>query len=218
MTIPIRHTRRTFVSVLSWLAGMTTIGAADAGTAAQAPAVAAGSWDLQWIDDLKGQHMQVFDMADGDPAAAPPPLRLPRNYLDAFRDVYGLEFPDIRTIVGIARDAFPVNASDRLWTKYTLGERWKITDPETKQPAVRNLFMDDRTLGVKALQARGTMFWQCNIALNGVAQQLATALRAPVEEVRADLRAGLNPGVKLVPSHVMAIGLVQERHATYVKL
>jgi hypothetical protein len=218
MSIPIGQSRRSFMSVLSWLAGLTAIGSADAGAAAQAPAAAAQDFDLQWIDDLKGRHMQVFDMADGDPAATPPPLRLPRNYLDAFRDVYGLAFPDIRTIVGIARDAFPVNASDRLWAKYTLGERWKITDPETKQPAVRNIFMDDRTLGVKALQARGTIFWQCNIALNGVAQQLAGALKLPVDEVRADLRAGLNPGVKLVPSHVMAIGLVQEHGATYVKL
>jgi hypothetical protein len=218
MTIPTRHSRRSFVSVLSWLAGLTTIGVAEAGAAAQTRAAAAGNFDLQWIDDLKGRHMQVFDMADGDPAAAPSPLRLPRNYMDTLRDVYGLEFPDIRTIVGIARDAFPVNASDRLWTKYALGERWKITDPQTKQPAVRNIFMDDRTLGVTALQARGTIFWQCNIALNGVAQQLAGALSLPVEDVRADLRAGLNPGVKLVPSHVMAIGLVQEHGATYVKL
>ena len=37
-------------------------------------------------------------------------------------------------------------------------------------------------------------------------------------EVRPDLAAGLNPGVHIVPSHVMAIGLVQERRATYVKI
>jgi hypothetical protein len=44
-----------------------------------------------------------------------------------------------------------------------------ITDPVTKPPAVRNLFMDEPSLGVKALQARGTIFWQCAIArLRGV--------------------------------------------------
>ena len=78
--------------------------------------------------------------------------------------------------------------------------------------------MDDKTLGVKALQERGTIFWQCNIALGGVAQQLATARQLPVAEVRADLIAGLNPGVRLVPSHVMALSLVQERGVTYVKV
>ncbi|MEQ1784569.1 MAG: hypothetical protein ABMA14_24750, partial [Hyphomonadaceae bacterium] len=203
--------------VLSWVAGLGAVRAVGV-SAAQAPAAAAGAFDLRWIDDLKGQHKQVFDMADSDPAGEPPPLRLPRNYMDGFRDVYRQEFPAIQTVVGISGRAFPVNASDRLWEKYALGERSKIMDPVTKQPAVRNIFMDDPTLGVKALQARGTIFWQCAIALNGVAQQLATARKLPVAEVRADLVAGLNPGVKVVPSHVMALGLVQEHGATYVKI
>ena len=138
--------------------------------------------------------------------------------MDAFRDVYKQEFPVVQTVVGITGRAFPVNASDRLWEKYELGERSKIIDPVTKKPAVRNIFLDDSTLGVKALQARGTVFWQCNIALNGIAQQLAQARQVPVAEVRADLLAGLNTGVRLVPSHVMAMGLVQERGVTYVKI
>ena len=210
------QSRRSFISVLSSLAGMTAIRMVGAEAAGQAPA--APAWDLRWIDELKGQHKQVFDMLDTDPSAEPPPLRLPRNYFDTFRDVYQLEFPEVRAVVGIAGRGFPVNASDRLWQKYALGERGKIIDPITKQPAVRNVFMDDPTLGVKALQTRGTIFWQCNIALNNVAQQLAAARKLPVAEVYADLRAGLNPGVRLVPSHVMALGLVQEHGLTYVKL
>jgi hypothetical protein len=78
--------------------------------------------------------------------------------------------------------------------------------------------MDERTLGVKALQTRGTIFWQCAIALANVAQQLATVRKLPAADVRADLLAGLNPGVRVVPSHVFAVGLVQERGATYVKI
>ena len=212
------QSRRSFISVLTSLAGVTALQSAGTQAAAQVPAGAAPNWDLKWIDDLKGPHKQVFDLADSDPASQPPPLRLPRNYLDAFRDVYKVEFPDVRTVVGISGHAFSVNASDRLWAKYALGERSKIIDPVTKQPAIRNIFMDDATLGVKALQARGTIFWQCNIALNGIAQQLAQARQLPVAEVRADLLAGLNPGVRLVPSHVMAMGLVQERGVTYVKI
>jgi len=186
--------------------------------AAQPGGGSAQNFDLRWIDELKGQHKQVFDMADADPGGEPPPLRLPRNYLEAFRDVYKLDFSEVRTVVGISGRSFPVNASDKLWETYALGERSKIIDPVTKKPAVRNVFMDDSTLGVKALQARGTIFWQCNIALNSIAQQLATARQLPVAEVRADLLAGLNPGVRVVPSHVMALGLVQERGLTYVKI
>ena len=212
------QSRRSFMSVVTSFLGLTAIQGGGTPAAAQGQPGAAQNFDLRWIDELKGQHKQVFDMLDSDPAADPSPLRLPRNYMDGFRDIYKLEFPAVQTVVGIAGRAFAVNASDRLWEKYALGERSKFIDPVTKKPAVRNIFMDDRTLGVKALQARGTIFWQCAIALNGVAQQLANARSLPVAEVRADLIAGLNPGVRLVPSHVMAMGLVQERGATYVKI
>jgi hypothetical protein len=216
VTSPTLKSRRSFVSLLSSVAGIAAVHETSA-AAAQRPASAPG-WDLSWMDQLKGRHKQVHDMADTDPAATPSPFRLARNYMDGFRDIYRLEFPEVQTIIGITGRAFPVNATDRLWEKYKLGERAKIIDPATKQPAVRNVFMDDPTLGVKALQARGTVFWQCAIALSNVAEQLAAARSLPAAEVRADLLAGLNPGVRVVPSHVMALGLVQERGVTYVKI
>jgi len=212
------QSRRSFMSVLTALAGVTAIQASDREAAAQAPPAPAQAWDLRWMDELKAQHKQVFDLGEIDLVADARPLRFPRNYLDTFRDVYALEFPDVKTIVGISGRAFEINASDRLWEKYALGERSKIIDPLTMKPAVRNVFMDDPTIGVKALQARGTIFWQCNIALTNIAGQLAAARKLQAAEVRADLLAGLNPGVRLVPSHVMAVGLVQERSVTYVKI
>ena len=76
----------------------------------------------------------------------------------------------------------------------------KIIDPMTKQPTVRNIFYDDGSeVSVKSLQARGTAFWQCNVALGVIAQQLAAAFQTPVADVRADLVAGLNPSVRLMP-------------------
>src|SRR4051794_18361651 len=212
------QSRRSFMSILTSLAGVSAIQAAGTPGAAQALAGSAQSFHLRRIDELKGPHKQVFDMLDADPPGGPAALPLPRTYFDSSRDVYKREFPEVRAIGGFAGRAFKVNASDRLWEKYALGERSKMIDPVTKKPAVRNIFMDDSTLGVKALQARGTIFWQCNIALNSVAQQLAQARQLPVAEVRADLLAGLNPGVRLIPSHVMALGMVQERGVTYVKI
>ena len=64
------------------------------------------------------------------------PVRFPRNYLDTLNDVYAPEFPGITTIVGISGRAFPINASDRLWEKYALGERSKIIDPLTMETVV----------------------------------------------------------------------------------
>ena len=69
MTNP-KQTRRTFMSILTSLAGATAV-PAGIQAAAQAPAGSAQSFDLRWMDDLKGQHKQVFDMADSDPAGEP---------------------------------------------------------------------------------------------------------------------------------------------------
>jgi hypothetical protein len=51
-----------------------------------------------------------------------------------------------------------------------------------------------------------------------VAERLAKATGQEVAATYEELRAGLNPGVRLVPAHTMAIGLVQERGCAYEKL
>ena len=209
--------RRSFVSILASFAGALAVTGKAGAAPGQAPARPTGDWDLTWLDALKGQHKQLYDLGSHELSVDPNPLRFGRNFLDTFRDVYRLEFPAINTAVGISGPAFPMNASDRLWVKYKFGERSKIIDPMTKQPAVRNIFVDGGDTSIKAMQARGTVFWQCNVALGQVARQLAAATNAPFDEVRADLVAGLNPGVRLVPSHVMALALAQERGFTYMK-
>jgi hypothetical protein len=208
------HNRRSFVSVLASLAG---IAALEQDASAQAPARATtGQWDLGWFDALKGRHKQMYDYGTWDLSEDTRPLRFVKNYLDTYRDVFGLQSPDVNTAVGISR-AIAINLSDAMWQKYKIGERYKIVDPATKQPSVRNIFLSDGDTSVKAMQARGTVFWQCNVALGLVSQQLAQAAGTPAADVRADLLAGLNPGVQLVPSHVMAIGIAQEHGFTYMK-
>jgi hypothetical protein len=211
------HNRRSFVSVIASFAGIAALdGQASAQAPPAAPPAASGQWDLTWFDALKGRHKQMYDYGTWDLGEDPRPLRFVKNYLDTYRDVFGLQSPDVNTAVGISR-SIAINLSDALWLKYKIGERYKIADPATKQPSVRNVFLSDGDISVKAMQARGTVFWQCNVALGLVAQQLAQATGQPVADVRADLIAGLNPGVHLVPSHVMAIGIAQEHGFTYMK-
>lgn len=209
--------RRSFVSAMGAAAGLAAVSGAQRADAAQATLPTVAPFDMAWLDTMKGAHKQVYDLGGHNLEADPAPLRFARNFLDTFRDTFKLEFPNINTAVGISGPAFPMNASDRLWAKYKLGERSKIIDPMTRQPAVRNVFLDGPDIGIKAMQARGTVFWQCNVALTVVAGQLANAFQMPLDEVRADLIAGLNPGVKLMPSHVLALALAQERGFTYMK-
>jgi hypothetical protein len=208
-----RSNRRGFLGTLSALLG----------TAALQPEFAAaepmaGGWDMSWLDRLKGKHKQVFDLGNTDA------LGVVKNWLNAHEEVYGLKSPDVNAVVGIGGHTFPVNAGDALYTKYPIGELWKVTDPATSKPATRNIFLDggdtpaQSGAKVKALQARGVIFWQCNNALHGVAGRIAEAVKAPEPEVYEVLKAGLNPGVILVPAHTMLIGLCQERGCAYESL
>jgi hypothetical protein len=207
--------RRSFFTTVASVAGLAALHAPGEAAAQTSPS--AGPFDMAWLEQMKGKHKQLYDLGGISLAEEGRPLRFCKNFLDTFHDVYKLQYPDINTAVGISGPAFPMNASDRLWEKYKLGERSKIIDPMTKQPSVRNIFYDGSDISVKAIQARGTIFWQCNVALGGVAQQLADQFKMPFAEVRADLIAGLNPGVKLMPSHVMSLALAQERGFTYMR-
>jgi hypothetical protein len=208
--------RRSFLAALASITSVAAFGPGDA--VAQTPPPSAGPFDMAWLEEMKGKHKQLYDLGSFDLGADNRPLRFCKNFLDTFHDVYKLEHPQINSAVGISGPAFAMNASDRLWEKYKLGERSKIIDPMTKQPSVRNIFLDDGSdISIKAMQARGTIFWQCNVALGNVAQQLANQFKMPFADVRADLVAGLNPGVKLMPSHVMALALAQERGFTYMR-
>ena len=202
--------RRAFFGSLTGLAALAPLGAQEKPT----------SWDLSWLDQFRGKHKQMFDLGSTE-LDEDSPLRLPNNYLNTIRDVLHAEGAEVNVAVGIARTAFPVNASDALWEKFKLGEVWKIKDPETGKPAVRNIYLGSEKSNpaptARSLAARGVVFWQCNIALGGIANQLGQKSGVPLEKLRAELVAGLNPGVHVVPAHSMATGLAQERGFTYMK-
>jgi hypothetical protein len=176
-------------------------------------------WDMSWLDRLTGKHKQVFDFSDLDLG-----LVVVKNWLDAHETVYGLKHPQVNAVVGIGGHAFPVNASDELYRKFPIGELWKVNDPESGKPALRSIFLEGGKAppslgaGVRPLQARGTIFWMCNNALHGVAARIGAVVNRPQPELYAELRAGLNPGVIVVPAHTMLIGLCQERGCSYEAL
>lgn len=222
--------RRPFLSTLASLAGIaavaprtalaTTRPEPDAGGAAESGA-GPGTWDLSWLDTLKGKHRQVFSAGAG----GPPALAVATNWLDAHQEVFGLKPPDVNAIIGISMRAFPVNCSDALWAKYELGRRFEIKDPSTGEWATHNPFLDQvaeyasfKVVGVRPLQSRRVIFWQCNNALTGHANRFAREMQLDPRQVREELIAGLNAGVKLVPAHTMLLGLAQERGFTYEQI
>ena len=209
MSIP---TRRSFLSTVAGAAGA----AAAVPNLLQARAKGSEAWDFTWMDQLKGKHRQVFDLSSLDGG-----LRVVRNWYDAYETVFGLRHPDVNAVLGNAGATFPFNAGDALYRKFPIGEQWQVKDPATGEWATRNIFLEggaspvERESKIRPLQARGAVVWMCNNALQRVAGRLAGPAGLPVPEVYAELRAGLVPGVIVVPAHTMLIGLCQERGCTY---
>jgi hypothetical protein len=203
--------RRSFIASAAALAGASFL--PDIVEAAQNPQ---GGWDFSFLEGMNGKHRQVFDISDLDIG-----LVVVKNWFDAWESVYGLKHPDVNAIVGIAGKGFPINASDALYQKFPIGELWKVNDPSTGKPALRSPYVagDGRGpmagAGVRPLQARGAVFWMCNNALNNVAGRIGNAVQRPQPEIYQEVRAGLNPGVIVVPAHTMLLGLAQERNFAY---
>jgi hypothetical protein len=193
--------RRNFITSVGALAGVSLL--PEVAEATQAPQ---GGWDLSFVDRFNGKHKQVFDLMDTNLA-----LIVIKNWLDAWESVYGLKHPDVNAIAAIAGKGFVINASDALYTKFPIGRVFNVNDPATSQPVTKSPFVAAAT----ALQARGVVFWMCNVALNNVAGRIANAIQRPQPEVYQELRAGLNPGVIVVPAHTMLVGIVQEKGFTY---
>ena len=222
--------RRLFLSQIAGLvAAGSAAGGARSGDPGAVPAAAAAqgagaagqqTWDVSWLDSFKGRHKQLFDLLWHD--LRPNTLNPPMNFLDAHRELSGLEFPDINVVIGVDSTSFPVNASDALWAKYKLGERYNIKDPDTGQAAVRNVYLGPPTGGpgatVRALQARGVLFLMCNNSLRRLSSEWSREVKTPAPDLHKELVAGLNPGVKVVVALTWAVGTLQERGFTLQKL
>lgn len=195
-----KPSRRNFITSVGALAGASIL--PDVAQAVQAPQ----GWDLSFVDKFNGKHKQVFDLMDTGLA-----LVIVKNWVDSWESVYGLKHPEVNAIAGIAGKGFPINASDALYAKFPIGRLYNVNDPATGQPVTRSPF----AAAAAALQARGVVFWMCNNALNNIAGRVANAVQRPQAEVYQELRAGLNPGVILIPAHTMLVGIVQEKGFTY---
>ena len=58
---------------------------------------------------------------------------------------------DLGTIVVLRHDAIAAAMEDRLWAKYKFGEVFKIDDPGTKKPALKNVYINPAAGGFRPL-------------------------------------------------------------------
>jgi intracellular sulfur oxidation DsrE/DsrF family protein len=207
---------------------METMAAGAAGLSLFSGAAVAGSMQPDtammddadaWFKKVKGKHKIVYD-------APEPHEGFPIIWSWVFyktNNATGTPDNELTAVVVLRHSAIPFAMEDKLWAKYKFGETFKINDPSTSAPAVKNPFYvpeaqmwkDFGIEGIKTLQARGVMFCVCDMALTVNSHFTAKAMNTSPEEVKKEWVAGLLPGIQIVPSGVWAIGRAQEKGCAY---
>ncbi len=179
-----------------------------------------GPWDMSWLERAASARFKlVFDIGAYQDGGG---LYYAKNYLNGMRDGWEIEAPNLMAILGISGDAFPIVFNDMIWEKYKYGESSKTTDARTGQPAIRNVWWRPRPtepmaeFGVDVLQQRGAQVLFCNNVFRGVIRRAMASTQRSYDDVRAELKANLLPGVVVVPAIVAAMAMAQARGAAYV--
>jgi hypothetical protein len=201
-------------SLFGRLAGTVAIGLAGlTSTAARAATDATESDGPDWPGKLKGRHRQVVDGYDANSGM---PLAFAYTFLLT-------NPPDAATAVVVLRHtAFPIALKDPMWEKYKIGAAFKIIDPETNAPAVKNPFFQPKPgvlpiddIAVDRLMAKGTVFGGCNVALVFLSKMLSGNAGVSADEAAKEWAANVIPGITIIPSGTWGVNRAQEGGCTY---
>lgn len=186
---------------------------------AEAATAPEGAGSDDWLALITGSHRQYFDAVSVNDGF---PLGYAMNFMDTMVATYKVRDKDISAVVGLRHFSIPLAFNDTIWAKYKLGEFFKVNDPATKAPAVRNPYAFAKEgelifpgMAFEKLQARGVLFVVCNVALNVLSGFTAGAAGLPKEGAREEWLAGMFKGVHVVPSGVLAVNRAQKKGCTY---
>lgn len=169
---------------------------------------------------IKGKHRIVYD--GPEPHQAFPIIWTWAYYLT--NNQTGTPDEDMTGVCVLRHNAIPLAMKDDAWSKYKFGEMFKITDNIAKAPAVRNPYYEPQEGdypvpgidGIKRLQERGALFCVCDLAITVMSGFAAQATGMKHEEINAEWRAAILPGIQVVPSGVWALGRAQELGCGYI--
>lgn len=184
----------------------------------------------KWLTAITGKHRQFFDMPNHENGMG---LIHVRNYLNAMRDTYHVQHPDVTAVVGLYGMSTMLAFNDAMWKKYGMATPLKVMDgsnaPATSNvfaaapPGAANLSLSGAPIPIPAdssissLQQRGAVFILCNNAFN-VWMGLLGGGGEKSAALRKEFEANILPGVFLVPAMVVAVNQAQVHNCTYMYL
>ena len=199
--------RRSFLARLATVGGALAVALPSTASAqsSRAPTHPADAW----LDDLKGQHKNIFDCVSIE--TGPTGWTFARNFLTANTGpIYQLKDSDVNAIVCVRHLASVFGFNDAMWAKYKLGESQKVI--EGGVPAVKNA----HATTANDLAKRGVIVAVCGMATTRIARTVAAESGLNAADVEADLRANLvTPTARVVAAGVIVTNRAQEKGFTY---
>lgn len=223
--------RRRFISQLAsstlLAAGAAAIPASARAMLGEEPATQPpnGDWDDSWTARVRAaKHRAVFDAPETKQGEVF--IQVDR-WLAGLRAALGVGDADALPVIVIRHSAIPMALDDVIWDKYEFAKKDSLDDPTTGTLARRNPFLrigkDDKHAmigagtSIEALRARGAIFLGCNAALEGFAADAADRTKQKIEDVKAEFRAHVVPGVILQPNGVYATIRAQEAGCAFMR-
>ncbi len=202
--------------VLRRIGGAMTLGIAGLMAAATPGALRAQPAPVRtdgpdWPGALKGRHRQVVDAYEVNSGF---PL--------AFAYTFLAPNESATAVIILRHGAFPIALGDAMWAKYKIGETFKITDPETKAPAVKNPFFHPKSgvlivddIALDRLLAKGAVVGACNVALQVQSKMLAGNAGVSADDAAKEWAANVIPGITIIPSGTWGVNRAQEGGCSY---
>ena len=220
LTLPTH--RRAFLSqAAGGAAALGLAGLAAPSELAASPQQAQGKEDpalTAWLGKLKGKHRQMYDVPELNGGFG---LAWSRIFYLTNNET-GVPDSDISVMVVLRHAAIPLALTDQAWAKYKLGEVFKITDPKTSKPSLRNTFYKTAAgelplpgMDIRDLLQTGVLFGVCNMAIKVYSGIVAKSTGGNADTIANEWRAAVIPGMQIVPSGVWAVNRAQEHACSY---
>jgi hypothetical protein len=166
------------------------------------------------------KHKQIFDAPELNKGF---PMIFAGAYLGTMKATYGLTDKGAHAVIVLRHFGIPAALSDTIWTKYKLGEFFKIMDPKTNAPSTRNFFSHSGEGDMafpqfsvdKLVDGGNTTFCVCNIALTVISGLAGKSVGVDAAAAYEEWKAGLLPGMNIVASGVLGVGRAQEKGCSY---
>jgi hypothetical protein len=215
----------TAVVMVAGSACVSPLGAAGVSAGGETRRRQPSPFDDTWTTRVRAAaHKAVFDSPDVSDGLA---LGHAAAFMDNYHEMFDTRDADTVPVIVLRHQGTVIAMGDALWDKYELGKRTKLVDPVTGEVTRRNPFVnvgkDDKHALIEpgctlpALRGRGAVLLACNRALMHFASQKAKEMKLNEDDVKAEFRAGLVPGVILQPSGIYAQIRAQEAGCELVK-